>query len=123
MGRGGVTAHYRFGARTGGATLFIGGLFVVLALLFGRSISLLFVLLPPPVLGILLVYVGLEHARLVHDIVTFPGELAVAVVIGLLTLLTGNLAVAFAAGIVLNAAGRWLLRKEACRKAAWEDSP
>jgi SulP family sulfate permease len=122
-GSGGVTAHYRFGARTGGANLFIGGLFVILALFFGKSIAFLFGLLPPPVLGILLVYVGLEHARLVRDIVAFPRELAIAVVIGLLTLVTGNLAVAFAAGIALNVAGRWLLWKDPCRKAAWEKSP
>ncbi|MGB5995535.1 MAG: putative sulfate/molybdate transporter [Candidatus Deferrimicrobiaceae bacterium] len=122
-GSGGVTAHYRFGARTGGANLFIGGLFVILALLFGKSIASLFGLLPPPVLGILLVYVGLEHARLVRDIVAFPRELGIAVVIGFLTLVTGNLAVAFAAGIVLNAAGRMLLWKDPRPKAAWEKSP
>lgn len=109
-GSGGVTAHYRFGARTGGANLFIGGLFVALALLFGKSIAALFGLLPSPVLGILLLYVGIEHARLVRDIVEVPRELAVAVGIGLLTLATGNLAIAFAAGILLNALCRRLLR-------------
>lgn len=122
-GSGGVTAHYRFGARTGGANLFIGGLFVILALLFGRSTATLFGLLPPPVLGILLAYVGWEHARLIRDIAAYPRELSIAVLIGVLTLVTGNLAVAFAVGIALNAAGRWLLGKDPCRKAAWEESP
>jgi len=117
-GSGGITAHYRFGARTGGANLFIGGLFVFLALLFGKSIASLFALLPAPVLGVLLAYVGLEHARLVRDIVAFPRELAIAVAIGLLTLITGNLAVAFAWGIALNAAGRRLLWKDPYSKAA-----
>lgn len=122
-GSGGITAHYRFGARTGGANLFIGGLFVVLSLLFGKSIASLFGLLPSSVLGVLLAYVGLEHARLVRDIVSFPRELAIAAIIGLLTLITGNLAVAFAAGIALNAAGRRLLWKEPCVEVAWEESP
>lgn len=117
-GSGGVTAHYRFGARTGGGNLFIGGLFVGLALLFGKSIASLFGLLPPPVLGILLVYVGVEHARLVRDIVPFPGETAIAAVIGLITLFTGNLAVAFAAGIALNMAAERMSREEARRKTA-----
>lgn len=116
-GSGGVTAHYRFGARTGGANLFIGGLFIVLALLFGESIASLFGLLPPPVLGTLLVYVGLEHARLVRDILPCPDEMAIAAVIGLLTLVTGNLAVAFTAGIALNIAGRRLLRIPANRSS------
>lgn len=122
-GSGGVTAHYRFGARTGGANLVVGGLFVTLALLFGKSIGSLVGLLPPPVLGTLLVYIGLEHARLVGDIVAFPRELGTAAVIGLLTLVSGNLAVAFAAGIVLNVAGRRLLWKDPPREAAWEESP
>lgn len=115
-GSGGVTAHYRFGARTGGANLFIGGLFLVLALLCGKSIASLFGLLPPPVLGILLAYIGVEHVRLVRDILPLPGEMAIAALIGFLTLITGNLAIAFAAGILLNAAGRTYLLRETCRK-------
>jgi hypothetical protein len=53
-------------------------------------------------LGALLVCVGIQHARLVRDIIGSPREIAVALCIGLLTLATGNLAVAFAAGIVLE---------------------
>ncbi len=108
-GSGGVTAHYRFGARTGGANLFIGTAFVLVALFFGRSVADLSRLLPSSVLGALLVYVGIQHARLVRDIVGSPREIAVALCIGLVTLVTGNLAVSFAAGIVLEGAIRRLL--------------
>ncbi len=108
-GSGGVTAHYRFGARTGGANLFIGAAFVLVALFFGKSVADMSRLLPSSVLGALLVYVGIQHARLVRDIVGFPREIAVALCIGLVTVATGNLAVAFAAGIVLEAGiGRFL---------------
>jgi len=103
-GSGGVTAHYRFGARTGGANLFIGTLFVLVALFFGRSVADMSRLLPSSVLGALLVYVGIQHARLVRDIIGSPREIAVALSIGLVTLATGNLAVSFAAGIVLERA-------------------
>ncbi|GAB4362084.1 MAG: putative sulfate/molybdate transporter [Deltaproteobacteria bacterium] len=109
-GSGGVTAHHRFGARTGGANLFIGGLFVGMALLLGRSLGSLFSIFPSPVLGILLAYVGVEHARLVRDILPIPGETAVAVLIGCLTLATGNLAIACAAGVVVNLAGSGWMR-------------
>jgi len=34
-GTGGLAAHYRFGARTGGAPIMIGAIFVVLALALG----------------------------------------------------------------------------------------
>lgn len=101
-GSGGVTAHYRFGARTGGANLFIGMVFVLVALFFGRSVADVSRLLPSSVLGALLIYVGLQHVRLVRDIIGFPREIAVALCIGLVTLATGNLAVSFAAGIVLE---------------------
>lgn len=108
-GSGGVTAHYRFGARTGGANLFIGTMFVLVALFFGRSVAHVSRLMPPAVLGALLVCVGFQHARLVRDIVGFPRELAVALCIGAVTLATGNLAVSFASGIVLEGAIRRLL--------------
>lgn len=122
-GSGGVTAHYRFGARTGGASVFIGGVFVVSALLFGKSTASLFGLLPPPVLGALLAYVGLEHSRLIRDIVRVPRELAVAVVAGLLALVTGNLALSFAAGMVADTAARLIRPKDAPPATAWEEAP
>jgi SulP family sulfate permease len=101
-GSGGLTAHYRFGARGGGANLFIGGLFVALALLFGRSIPDLFGLLPLSILGVLLIYVGFEHALLIADVLEDSRELAVTASIGFITLVTGNLAIAFMVGIALN---------------------
>lgn len=104
-GSGGLTAHYRFGARGGGANLFIGGLFVALALLFGKSIPDFFGLLPLSILGVLLIYVGFEHARLIADVLEDSRELAVTASIGFITLVTGNLAVAFMVGIALNEIG------------------
>lgn len=103
-GSGGVTAHYRFGARTGAASVFIGGAFVLLALLFGRSLPDLCRLLPIPVLGALLIYIGGQHARLVRDVLDSPHESAIVAGIGLVTLVTGNLAIGFISGIALSAA-------------------
>lgn len=105
-GSGGVTAHHRFGARTGAANLVIGTLFVLVALVFGRSVAEASRLLPSCVLGALLVYVGIQHARLVRDVVGSPRELAVALCVGLFTLATGNLAVSFFAGVALERAIR-----------------
>ena len=121
-GSGGLTAHHRFGARSGGANLFIGGLFIVMALFLGKSIPTLFGLLPSSVLGMLLIYVGLKHALLAEDVLDVPRELAVAASIGIITLITGNLAIAFMTGIVLNAVGEKLFWKDVCRKAAWEET-
>jgi SulP family sulfate permease len=101
-GSGGVTAHYRFGARTGRAGLFIGSLFLFLGILYGKSVAALCALVPSPVLGMLLVYVGAKHAMLARDIARSPRELGVALFIGLSTLATGNLSFAFGGGILLS---------------------
>ncbi|MDO8739447.1 putative sulfate/molybdate transporter [Candidatus Deferrimicrobium sp.] len=117
-GSGGITAHYWFGARTGGASVFSGGVFVLLALLFGKSLPDLCRLLPIPVLGALLIYIGVQHARLVRDVLGSAHESAVVAGIGLVTLATGNLAIAFGGGILMNAIIARLLWRSTFRKAA-----
>lgn len=106
-GSGGVTAHYLFGARTGRANLFIGGVFLLSALFLGESISSLAGMFPPPVLGALLIYIGIRHAALLRDVLECSHEFVIAAGIGLLTLFTGNMAIAFVVGIFAN----FLLRK------------
>lgn len=56
-GAGGLAAHYRFGARTGGADVMIGALFVALAFV---STSAMLALVPAGVLGALLAFAGVE---------------------------------------------------------------
>lgn len=67
-GSGGITAHHRFGARTGGAGVFIGGLLLLLGLLFGPAIAGFCKTIPSPVLGALMVYVGAAHCLLIRDV-------------------------------------------------------
>ncbi len=101
-GSGGVTAHYIFGARTGRANLFIGGVFLLAALFLGQSISSLAGMFPLSVLGALLIYIGVRHAVLIRDVLECGHEFVIAAGIGLLTLFTGNLAIAFVVGIFAN---------------------
>jgi len=61
-GAGGMAGHVRFGARTGGALVILGVLLIVLALGFSRSVSLIFMIFPPSVLGVILFFAGLELA-------------------------------------------------------------
>ncbi|MEE9599712.1 MAG: putative sulfate/molybdate transporter, partial [Anaerolineales bacterium] len=67
-GSGGLTAHYRLGARTGGAPLMIGGIFLALGLLGGQASMQIFGLIPFPVLGVLLAYIGIQHMQLALDL-------------------------------------------------------
>jgi MFS superfamily sulfate permease-like transporter len=61
-GAGGMAGHIRFGATTGGATVMLGILLTVTALVFGGSISLLLRVFPESVLGVILFMAGAELA-------------------------------------------------------------
>ncbi len=104
-GSGGITAHYKFGARTQKASYVIGGFCLLLAL-FGSSSVAVLGLIPTAVLGIFLVYVGVQHAALLRDIVWRPRHLFVAGCVGLVGLVTTNLTYGFAAGFVVQGAMR-----------------
>ena len=100
-GSGGLTAHHRFGARTGGANLIIGSFFLAGAVFFTKSVLTLFFLLPLSLLGVLLFYVGVQHACLIHDL-KGRTDLSLAILIGGISILTGNLAIGFGAGILMR---------------------
>ncbi|MEQ8237074.1 MAG: putative sulfate/molybdate transporter [Syntrophomonadaceae bacterium] len=59
-GSGGLAAHYRFGARTKYATLFIGMILILIAVLLGSSGLQIMQMIPAAVLGGLLFYSGLD---------------------------------------------------------------
>lgn len=96
-GAGGLAAHYRFGARTAGSNLIIGGAFVALALFLGEHVLTLFYLLPMSILGVLLFFAGTQLGLTAGDLQTRK-DLFVALTILGITLAT-NLAAAFAVGI------------------------
>lgn len=102
-GSGGITAHYKFGARTQRASYVIGGVCLLLAL-FGRSSVAVLALIPTAVLGIFLVYVGVQHAALLRDIVSKPAHLFVAGCVGVVGAVTTNLTYGFLAGFAVQGA-------------------
>jgi SulP family sulfate permease len=106
-GCGGLTAHYRLGARSGGAPLMIGSAFLLLGLFGGQSSMNLFRLIPLPVLGILLAYVGIQHVLLARDLRGFQ-NLATALVVLVLTIWSGNLAIGFISGAIFFYAWSWI---------------
>lgn len=67
-GSGGLAGHYRFGARTGGASIIIGALLIVLGILYGSVLLNIFNLLPLAILGVLLFFAGLELTLSVRDL-------------------------------------------------------
>ena len=98
-GAGGLTAHYRLGARTAGMNVLLGSSFLALGLLFGPQLPVVLGVLPVWVLAAFLAYAGIRHAQLVQDL--RRSDLAVAVLAGLVGAWTKNLAIT--AGLALVA--------------------
>lgn len=96
-GAGGLAAHYRFGARTAGSNLMIGGFFLAAGLLLGDTVLALFALLPLSILGALLCFAGAELCMMILD-VKERDDLFVVITM-LSVALVSNLAIGFAVGI------------------------
>ena len=59
-------------------------------------------LVPLSILGVLLIYVGIEHAMLISDLLREKRELFITLLIGALSIVTGNIFYAFVVGMVIN---------------------
>jgi hypothetical protein len=92
-GAGGLAGQYRYGARTGAASICAGVIFIVVALLFASADIL--TLISVGFFGALLVFVALEMGR--HAIKTT--SLPLTILVGVLALLV-SMTVAFVIGIV-----------------------
>ena len=93
-GAGGLAGQYRYGARTGGANVYAGLIFIVLALFFTspQVLSLIAV----GVLGALLLFVGIEMGR--HSLKS--DSLVLTLIIGVLALVS-SMTLAFIVGMIL----------------------
>ena len=105
-GAGGLAANYRFGARTAGANILIGSLFVLLGILFGQNAIIILNLLPMSILGVLLVFAGAQLALMIQDLKERKDLFVALVMLGIT--LTVNLAAAFICGIIIA----YVLRSE-----------
>src|SRR5215204_662566 len=123
-GAGGVTAHYRLGARTAGATLMVGALYVVLGVVLGASLPAFLHLMAPGALAGMLLFVAIQHGVLAGQLERLDDRV-LAAGIGLITLLTGNLAIGAGAGIAVLALRALLRRRIGAPPAPlseWQDS-
>jgi len=67
-GAGGLAGHYRFGARTHTATLFMGSLLVATSLLYGGKFAIALRQIPIPVLGVILFFAALQLILLIKHV-------------------------------------------------------
>jgi SulP family sulfate permease len=99
-GAGGLTAHFRLGARTATMGVLLGSLFLGLGLFFAPQVTAIIGLLPAWGLAAFLVYAGARHALLVVDLRGM--SLVLAVGAGLVGALFGNLAVTAATALACD---------------------
>jgi SulP family sulfate permease len=107
-GAGGIAAHSQFGAKTGGAIIIMGTVFILLALISPLS-GLLF-LIPVPLLGAMLLFDSYKLGTLITKLQTKP-EYAVAVLVAVISFATRNLTIALAAGLLTEFLIKYLKRK------------
>ena len=103
-GAGGLAGQYRYGARTGGANVYAGVIFIVLALFFSSPEILSIIAIG--VLGALLVFVGIEMARYSFR----TDSLAITGIIGILALIS-SMTIAFIVGLVLAYLWAWIQKR------------
>jgi SulP family sulfate permease len=115
-GSGGLTAHHRMGARTGGAAIMVGIPFLALALFVDGNILPIISLIPYSALGILVIFTGVQHALLVRDLKD-RGEILIAFVVGIIGMATTNLSLGLVSGLGLYLALN-LLRKRSRRSGS-----
>jgi len=98
-GAGGLAAHYKFGARTGGSNVIIGTIFLLLALFLGHQALHLIHLLPFAILGVLLFFAGTQLSLSILDMKSRK-EMFVVLIILTVTLAT-SLSWGFGAGLIV----------------------
>jgi len=106
-GAGGMAGHVTFGAQTGGATVMLGGLLLVLALFFGPSVGVFVRMVPQEILGVILFLAGAQLALGSCDFSKDKGERFTTVVTAGLSL--WNVGIAFVLGLAIYHAlkSRW----------------
>jgi hypothetical protein len=99
-GAGGMAAHVRFGARTGGALVLLGSMLVVIALFLSDSIGILLRAFPEALLGVVLFLAGTELAMVVREGVEEPGGFYVMIIVAGFAM--WHMGVAFLVGVILD---------------------
>ncbi|XP_019157643.1 PREDICTED: molybdate transporter 1 [Ipomoea nil] len=100
-GAGGLAGQYKFGGRSGGCVALLGVVKVVLGLVLGSSIVKILVQFPVGVLGVLLLFAGVELAMCARDM-SSKEESFVLLVCTAVSLVGSSAALGFLCGIIAH---------------------
>jgi len=99
-GVGGMASHVRFGAKTGGSVVILGGFLLLLGLFFSSSVTLVFEMIPSSVLGVILIFAGLELAMSARDV--GPEKTDFYILLFTAGFSLWNVGIGFLAGIIMQ---------------------
>jgi predicted benzoate:H+ symporter BenE len=97
-GAGGLAGQYYFGARTGGANIMEGIIYIILGLFFAGSIVVLFKGFPGAIIGAMMIMVSIGLLKFTKDL-KFERSV-IPLVITVIVSLLANMAGGFVAGII-----------------------
>lgn len=97
-GAGGLAGQYYFGARTGGANIMEGIIYIILGLFFAGSIVVLFKGFPGAIIGAMMIMVSIGLLKFTKDL-KFERSV-IPLVITVIVSLLANMAAGFVAGII-----------------------
>ncbi|GLU09401.1 hypothetical protein SLE2022_262650 [Rubroshorea leprosula] len=100
-GAGGLAGQYKFGGRSGGCVAILGAAKVVVGLVLGSSLVVILDQFPVGVLGILLLFAGIELAMAARDM-NSKQEAFVMLVCAAVSLVGSSAALGFVCGIVVH---------------------
>lgn len=83
-GAGGMAGHYTFGARTGGAVVIYGVMYLTLGLFFGGVFGSVVPIFPKPILGVLLFFEGMALMKLCFGIQLPNQQIMIVLMVGLM---------------------------------------
>ncbi|MCO5590869.1 hypothetical protein L7F22_044844 [Adiantum nelumboides] len=100
-GAGGLAGQWRFGARSGAAVVMLGVGKLILGLLLGNSLVSILAGYPVGILGVLLLYAGVELAMTVRDM-TRRGESFIVLLAAAISISASNAALGFVISLVVH---------------------
>lgn len=110
-GCGGLAGFYTFGARTGGAPIIYGGIYLALGLFLSQGFQQAVHVFPTPILGVVLLFEGLALMILLRDRAGQPAELWLALLVAMAVVaLPYGYVVGMVAGTLMHCAAQrgWL---------------
>jgi MFS superfamily sulfate permease-like transporter len=107
-GSGGMVGHYTFGARTGGSVMIYGSMYLVLGLFLSRGFSTAIQLFPKPILGVILLFEGVNLMRLVRDMAASKADFMLIILVGLMCV---GLPYGYVLGLVVGTILAYLVKR------------